>query len=56
MPVDSTPRGIDWNTASTEGKLEFFYGWCSQLETRVNEGIAEINDLRRRLNKIEETH
>jgi len=53
MPIDSTPRGIDWNTVSTESKLEFFYGWCTQLESRVNEGTAEINDLRQRLNKIE---
>ena len=54
MPIDSTTRGIDWSTATTERKLEFFYGWCAHLEDRVNEGAAEINDLRRRLSKIEE--
>jgi hypothetical protein len=53
MALDSTGRGIDWNTATAEKKLEFFYGWCSNLESRINDTTAEINSLRRRLDEIE---
>ena len=53
MQLDSTARGIDWNTAATENKLEFFYGWCSNLESRINDTTAEINSLRQRLGEIE---
>ena len=53
MQLDSTARGIDWNTATTEKKLEFFYGWCNNLESRINDTSAEIDSLRRRLDEIE---
>jgi hypothetical protein len=53
MPLDTTERGIDWNAASSEKKLEFFYGWCANLESRINEATAEINALRQRLDDIE---
>jgi hypothetical protein len=53
MALDSMGRGIDWNTATTEKKLEFFYGGCSNLESRINDTSAEINSLRRRLDEIE---
>jgi hypothetical protein len=54
MQLDWTARGIDWNTATAENKLEFFYGWCSNLENRINATTAEIDSLRRRrLDEIE---
>jgi hypothetical protein len=47
-------EGIDWNTATAENKLEFFYGWFSNLENRINATTAEIDSLRRRrLDEIE---
>jgi uncharacterized small protein (DUF1192 family) len=55
MAFDSTARGIDWNTATTEKKLEFFYGWCANLESRINNTTAEINSLRQRLDEIEKS-
>jgi hypothetical protein len=55
MALDSTGRGIDWNTATTEKKLEFFYGWCANLESRINDTAAEVNFLRRQLDEIEKT-
>jgi hypothetical protein len=54
MQLDWTARGIDWNTATAENKLEFFYGWFSNLENRINATTAEIDSLRRRrLDEIE---
>jgi ATP/maltotriose-dependent transcriptional regulator MalT len=53
MPLDSRERGIDWNTARSEEKLQFFYGWCANLESRINTATAEINSLQRRLDEVE---
>jgi hypothetical protein len=53
MPINSTDRGIDWNEANTEKKLEFLYGWCENLESMLNRRGAEINSLHQRLNEIE---
>jgi hypothetical protein len=53
MTLDSTGRGIDWNTTTTEKKLEFFYGWCSNLESRINDTADQLNSLRQRLDEIE---
>jgi hypothetical protein len=53
MPLDSRERGIDWSAASSEEKLEFFYGWCANLESRINTATAEINSLRQRLDEAE---
>jgi hypothetical protein len=42
MPINSTDRGIDWNEANTEKKLEFLYGWCENLESMLNRRGAKI--------------
>jgi hypothetical protein len=54
MPVNSTARGLDWEKATTDEKLEFLYHWSEMLEDGLIRRGQEIHALHQRLEKIEQ--
>lgn len=50
MAINSTARGLDWQKATTEKKLEFLYGWCETLENMM---VSNRHEAITRLNRID---
>jgi hypothetical protein len=51
---DARGRGIDWQNTSTEKKLELLYGWCANLEGRLNGQAQAFAAMSNRVAKAEE--